>query len=56
MGSDISVGLPLKESGKKQRESTETESSFTSISNKNWDQEHLSLTGDDGCSTLKKGL
>lgn len=55
MGSAISLGLPLKESEKKQRESTETESSFTSISNKNWDQEHLSPTG-DGCSMLKKGL
>lgn len=55
MGLAISLGLPLKESGKKQRESTETESSFTSISKKNWDQEHLSPTG-DGCSMLKKGL
>lgn len=55
MGSALSLGLPLKKSGRKQRESTEIESSFTSISNKNWDQEHVSPAG-DGCSMLKKGI
>lgn len=55
MGLGLSLALPLKKSGRKQRESTETQSSFTSISNKNWDQEHVSPTG-DGCYMLKKGL
>lgn len=45
----------LRKSWKEQRKSTEAESSFISISNENWDQEHLSPAG-DGCFTWKKGL